>query len=62
MLKAAIVLSLAAMLASLFSGLVFLTRDRQPSNRLLGALVLRVALAVLTVSLIAWGLYSGRLR
>lgn len=61
MLKAAIVVSLAAMLTSLFSGLVFLTRDRQPSTRLLKALTLRVLLAVLTVALIAWGFYSGQL-
>lgn len=61
MLKAAILVSLAAMLVSLFSGLVFLTRDRQPSTRLLTALTLRVILAVLSVALITWGFYSGQI-
>ncbi|BAP42356.1 putative uncharacterized protein [Pseudomonas sp. StFLB209] len=61
MLKVAIVVSLAAMLVSLFSGLVFLTRDQQPSTRLLSALTLRVILAVLSVALITWGFYSGQI-
>ena len=61
MLKAAIVLMLLATIASLFSGLVFLVKDDDPSTRLLKALTLRVILATLTVGLVAWGLISGQL-
>ncbi|WP_122571965.1 twin transmembrane helix small protein, partial [Pseudomonas viridiflava] len=55
MLKAAIVLMLAATVASLFSGLFFLVRDDDHSTRLLKVLALRVILAGLTLILITWG-------
>jgi Protein of unknown function (DUF2909). len=61
MLKAAIVLMLAATVASLFSGLFFLVRDDDQSTRLLKVLALRVILAGLTLILITWGFYSGQL-
>ncbi|MBI6701923.1 twin transmembrane helix small protein [Pseudomonas viridiflava] len=61
MLKAAIVLMLAATVASLFSGLFFLVRDDNHSTRLLKVLALRVILAGLTLILITWGFYSGQL-
>ena len=61
MLKVAIVLILAATVASLFSGLFFLVRDDDHSTRLLKVLALRVILAGLTLILITWGFYSGQL-
>ncbi|KPY34893.1 Uncharacterized protein ALO52_03543 [Pseudomonas syringae pv. primulae] len=61
MLKAAIVLMLAATVASLFSGLFFLVNDDDHSTRLLKVLALRVILAGLTLILITWGFYSGQL-
>ena len=61
MLKAAIVLMLIATVVSLFSGLFFLVKDDSSSNRLVIALSVRVALAVVTVGLMAWGFYSGQL-
>lgn len=61
MLKAAIVLMLLATIASLFSGLVFLVKDDENSTRLLKALIVRVALAAVTVGLVAWGFISGQL-
>jgi hypothetical protein len=61
MFKAAIVLMLIATVISLFSGLFFLVKDDSSSNRLVIALSVRVALAVLTVGLMAWGFYSGQL-
>ncbi|HEK1008934.1 TPA: twin transmembrane helix small protein [Pseudomonas putida] len=61
MLKAAIVLMLLATIASLFSGLMFLVKDDENSTRLLKALTVRVTLAALTVSLVAYGLISGQL-
>ncbi|ACO76365.1 hypothetical protein AvCA_00980 [Azotobacter vinelandii CA] len=60
-LKVAIVLSLLAMLASLFSGLFFLVRDAGRTHRVLHALYVRVGLAALILALVAWGLYSGQL-
>lgn len=61
MLKAAIVIMLAATVTSLFSGLFFLIKDDNRSNRLVKALALRVTFAALTLALIAWGFYSGQL-
>ncbi|MFB8830542.1 twin transmembrane helix small protein [Azotobacter sp. CWF10] len=61
MLKVAIVLSLLAMLASLFSGLFFLVHDAGRTRRVLHALYVRVGLAALTLALVAWGFYSGQL-
>ncbi|MDF2797253.1 MAG: hypothetical protein K0S85_5006 [Pseudomonas orientalis] len=61
MLKAAIVIMLAATVTSLFSGLFFLIKDDNRSNRLVKALALRVTFAILTLALIAWGFYSGQL-
>ena len=49
LLKVAIVLSLLAMLASLFSGLFFLVHDAGRTRRVLQALYLRVGLAALTL-------------
>ncbi len=57
MLKAAIVLMLIATVVSLF----FLVKDDSSSNRLVIALSVRVALAAITVGLIAWGFFSGQL-
>lgn len=61
MYKAAIVLMLIATVVSLFSGLFFLVKDDSSSNRLVIALSVRVALAVVTVGLMAWGFYSDQL-
>ncbi|WP_212626107.1 twin transmembrane helix small protein [Pseudomonas sp. PP3] len=61
MLKAAIVLMLIATVVSLFSGLFFLVKDDSSSTRLVIALSVRVALATITVGLIAWGFFSGQL-
>ncbi|MDM8189565.1 twin transmembrane helix small protein [Pseudomonas koreensis] len=61
MFKAAIVLMLIATVISLFSGLFFLVKDGSSSHRLVIALSVRVALAVITVGLMAWGFYSGQL-
>jgi len=61
MLKAAIVLMLFATTVSLFSGLFFLVKDDSHSTRLVKALTIRVSLAAITLALITWGFYSGRL-
>ncbi len=61
MLKLVIVLLLLAILASLFSGLVFLVKDDSSRSRVVNALTVRVVLTALTVALIAYGFYSGQL-
>ncbi|MHC8303556.1 twin transmembrane helix small protein [Pseudomonas sp. PB3P13] len=61
MLKTVIGLMLFATVVSLFSGLFFLVKDDSRSNRLVIALSVRVALAAITVGLIAWGFLSGQL-
>ncbi|MBD7976671.1 MULTISPECIES: twin transmembrane helix small protein [Pseudomonas] len=62
MLKAAILLLLLAILISLFSALFFMVKDQGHGRRMMYALYVRVGLAALTVSLIAWGFYSGHLQ
>ena len=56
MLKFLVLLLLAAILVSLFSGLFFLNRDEGDSRRMLRALTVRITLSVLlfVVLLIAW--------
>ncbi|AVO52997.1 twin transmembrane helix small protein [Ectopseudomonas mendocina] len=61
MLKAAIVLMLLATVASLFSGLFFLVKDDSRGTRVVNALTVRVVLTAITVSLVAWGFYSGQI-
>ncbi|QJD59746.1 twin transmembrane helix small protein [Pseudomonas sp. gcc21] len=59
-LKLAILVLLAALVVSLFSGLFFLMKDTERSNRLVSALSLRIALTVAVVALIAYGFWSGQ--
>jgi len=62
-LKIAILVLLAAVVCSLFSGLFFLMKDTDNSSgRLVKALTLRISLTVLLLALIAWGFWSGELR
>lgn len=60
-LKIIIVLLLAAIIISLFSGALFL-RDARSGGRLLNVLTLRIGLTVLVVLLVVWGLWSGQLQ
>ncbi|AQZ94017.1 twin transmembrane helix small protein [Halopseudomonas phragmitis] len=61
LLKLTILVLLAAIVASLFSGLFFLVRDTTNTGRLVSALSVRIALTVAVVLLIAWGFWSGQL-
>lgn len=56
MIKVLIVLTLAAIVASLFSGLFHLVKDEGQSKRMVNALTVRVALSVLLfiLLLVAW--------
>lgn len=60
-LKLAIVVLLAAIVISLFSGLFFLMNDSDNRGRLVTALSVRISLTVLLMALIAWGFWSGAL-
>ncbi|HIZ51823.1 MAG TPA: DUF2909 domain-containing protein [Candidatus Pseudomonas excrementavium] len=60
-LKIIIVLLLAAIVISLFSGALFL-RDAESGGRLVNALTLRISLTVAVMLLIVWGLWSGQLH
>lgn len=60
-LKIIILVLLAAIIVSLFSGAVFL-RHADSGGRLVSALTLRISLTVAVMLLIAWGLWSGQLH
>lgn len=64
MLKIIIVLLLLGVVASLFSGLVFLFKDsdRADSKRTLYALGIRISLAGALLITVLYGFYSGQLR
>lgn len=61
MLKAAILLVLLAILASLAFALYFMLHDMGRSNRMVYSLYARVALSALVLGLIAWGFSTGQL-
>lgn len=62
LLKAGIVVALLAIVASLFSGLVFLTRDGGHSRRTLRALTWRIGLSVGLFLLILLAVATGVLE
>ena len=62
-IKVVIVVLLIGVVASLFSGLVFLFKDsdKGDSKRTLYALGIRIGLACLLVATISYGIYTGQL-
>ncbi len=60
-LKLTILLLLAALAVSLFSGLFFLMKDTGNQSRLVTALTVRICLTVAVVVLLAYGFWSGQL-
>jgi hypothetical protein len=64
LLKVVIVVLLIGVVASLFSGLVFLFKDseRPDSRRTLYALGVRITLAAALLLTVFYGLYTGQLR
>ncbi len=61
-LKIAILVVFLGLVASLASGLIFLVKDQGKGKRTLYSLGVRVVLAVLLLSLVAYGMVSGQLR
>jgi FtsH-binding integral membrane protein len=57
--KAVVVLALVAIIASLFSALFFMYRDRGHGTRMVKALALRVALSVGLFLFLMLGFYFG---
>lgn len=62
MLKALIVVLLLAVIASLFSSLAFLIRDRSGRGRTVNALIVRVVLSALLLAVIGIALWTGELQ
>ena len=62
-IKIVIFILLLGVIASLFSGLVFLFKDsdKEGSKRTLYALGIRVCLATLLVATVSYGIYTGQL-
>ena len=60
-LKLTILLLLAALAVSLFSGLFFLMKDTGNQGRLVTALTVRISLTVVVVLLLVYGFWSGQL-
>jgi hypothetical protein len=60
-LKVIIVLLFIALLASLFSGYVFLLKDKGTTYRTWNSLGVRLVLAVLLMGFLIYGVYTGQL-
>lgn len=60
-LKLTILLLLAALAVSLFSGLFFLMKDTGNQGRLVTALTVRIGLTVAVVVLLVYGFWTGQL-
>ena len=58
-MKAIVLLLLAAIVISLGSGLFFLTKDEQGSERVLNALKVRVGLSVVLILFLVLSFYCG---
>ena len=60
-IKVVIVLLFIALLVSLFSGYVFLLKDKGSTRRTWNSLSVRLVLAVLLMGFLFYGIYTGRL-
>lgn len=60
-LKVVIVVLFLALVASLFSGFVFLMKDKGASLRTWNSLTVRLCLAVLLMGFLIYGIYTGQL-
>lgn len=60
-LKVVIVVLFLALVASLFSGFVFLMKDKGTGFRTWNSLTVRLCLAVLLMGFLIYGIYTGQL-
>jgi hypothetical protein len=61
MLKLIILINFVLLVISLFSGLIFVYKDKGEGNRVFKTLVTRVGLALSLMALITYGIYSGQI-
>ncbi|MCG6871386.1 MAG: twin transmembrane helix small protein [Gammaproteobacteria bacterium] len=59
LIKILVIVALLAIVSSLFSGLLFLYKDRSGSDRVVKALTVRVAISVILFLLLMAGYYFG---
>ena len=62
MFKILIIINLALILISLFSGIIFLAKDNGSSNRIVTSLTIRVGLSICLICLLLVGYYTGNLQ
>lgn len=62
LIKTIVLVLLAGVLVSLFSGLFFLNRDQGDSKRMLRALTIRISLSVLLFFVLFYAWYNGLLQ
>ena len=60
-LKLLLLLLFAAVVISLFSGLLFLIKDQGQSHRTVNSLFFRVSFSVLIVVVLIYGFYTGEI-
>ena len=61
-IKVALIILFLALLASLGSGLFFLMKDQGTTRRTLNSLGVRITIAAALMVLLAYGIYTGKLR
>ena len=62
MFKILLVINLALIILSLFSGVLFLVKDDGKTNRIVTSLTVRVSLSVCLILLLLVGYYTGNLQ
>ena len=62
MFKILLLINLALILISLFSGVVFLAKDGGKTNRIVTSLTIRVLLSICLIALLLIGYYTGNLQ
>jgi len=62
MFKILIIINLALIVISLFSGIFFLAKEQGNSNRIVTSLTIRVGLSVCLICLLLVGYFTGNLQ
>jgi len=62
LIKALIVITLLAIIASLGSGMLFLVKDKGKGNRTVRALTVRIALSISLFALLMLGIATGHIK
>ncbi|MCK4710802.1 MAG: twin transmembrane helix small protein [Gammaproteobacteria bacterium] len=62
MFKTLIIINLVLIIISLFSGIIFLAKDKEPSNRIVTSFTIRVGLSICLICLLLVGYFTGNLQ